>query len=196
TAPAAIGKQAISTMIAILKDKSLLIPHLDVKFTAVRCIPCGSMNLSYYINRRVRVGKVARKSPNSPFIGNQGGKTAGHARFLGQLHRIGQSCFVFGFIARDFVLMLERQSDIVQAEQQKLAAVLVKVEAVFQSVLVGHLFVFQIYRQLVAFMLRGSLEQLFHLLLAKLDRQNAVFEAVVVENVCKRRSDNDLEAVI
>ena len=55
---------------------------------------------------------------------------------------------------------------------------------------------FQIGRQLVAGMAAAPLEQIFDLLFAEHDRQHAVLEAVVVEDVGEAGRDEHAEALV
>ncbi|MNR15697.1 hypothetical protein D3C85_1322500 [compost metagenome] len=92
--------------------------------------------------------------------------------------------------------MLKRQTDIIQALQQELTTVLIQIKLNFKSIIICKLLVLKIDIQLVPIVLRCTLEQIFNLLFRQFDWQNAVFETVVVENVCIGRRDDYAESEI
>ncbi len=104
---------------------------------------------------------------------------------------------VGGFVGGDFVGVGEGHGDVVQAVQQRVAAEAVDVEAEDQRMLV----VFdraglKVHGQFAAGVPFGPLEQLLDRLFVQLDRQHAVLEAVVVEDVGEAGGDDRLEPVI
>lgn len=100
------------------------------------------------------------------------------------------------FIGCNLVFMLQRQADIIEPLQQELAAMLIQIEADGETLAVLNRFVLQINAQFVAFIRCRTLEQFLDLLFAQLDRQNAVLKAVIVENVGKRRCDDDFKTIV
>src|ERR1700674_380860 len=62
--------------------------------------------------------------------------------------------------------------------------------------LIGDSLVRQIDRQRITFLFFSAFEKLFDLIFRERRRQNAILEAVVVENVCVARRDDDAEAVV
>ncbi|MNY48289.1 hypothetical protein D3C86_1836120 [compost metagenome] len=73
---------------------------------------------------------------------------------------------------------------------------LIQIKLNFKSIIICKLLVLKIDIQLVPIVLRCTLEQIFNLLFRQFDRQNAVFETVVVENVCIGRRDDYAESEI
>ena len=96
----------------------------------------------------------------------------------------------------DIVFVLERQADVVEAVEQAMAAELFDIERNRQAKVVGERFLFEIGRELVAGMSGSTLEQVVDLGVAEHDRQHAVLEAVVIENVGEAGGDDHAEAVI
>ena len=90
----------------------------------------------------------------------------------------------------------QRQADVVQAVEQAVAAERLDLERQRQAVVVGERARFEVGRQLVAGMLGRALEQVVDLLFAEPDRQHAVLEAVVVEDVGEAGGDDHAEAVV
>src|SRR5712691_1614668 len=101
-----------------------------------------------------------------------------------------------GLIRRNFRLMLQRESDVVQPVQQAMADEVVDVELRPESLVVPHLALLEINRELVVINLLRSLHEFRNLSLAQPDRKETILGAVVGENVGERRRDHRPEAEV
>src|ERR1700730_15938368 len=90
----------------------------------------------------------------------------------------------------------EREADVIKSLQQALAAEWVNRKRKAQALVVGDGLLLQVHRQLVALAAFGALEQFVYLLVNKGDRQDAVLEAVIVEDVRIAWRDHRSKAVI
>ncbi len=100
------------------------------------------------------------------------------------------------FVGRDFVLLLQRQADVIETMDQAVLAERFDLERLRVAVLIAQGLLFEIDGQLVAGVLRGALEQIFDLFFSQTNRKHAVFETVVVKNVSEARRDDDPEAIV
>src|SRR5690606_19190930 len=91
------------------------------------------------------------------------------------------------FERRDFVFVLQRNADVVQSFQQAVAPERIDLERKRQVVVIRDGALLQVDGELVPRRGLGAAEELVDLLLGQPHGQNAVLEAVVVEDVRKRR---------
>ncbi|MNE67406.1 hypothetical protein D3C80_1630110 [compost metagenome] len=73
---------------------------------------------------------------------------------------------------------------------------LIKIKCNVQSIIISNRLVLKINCQLVTFILSSTLEQILYLLFRQLDRKNPVLKAVIVENICKRRSNHATKSIV
>lgn len=90
----------------------------------------------------------------------------------------------------------QRQPDVVQSAEEAFAAKFVDGERDLQSVLVGDGAGMQVGGQPIAGMLGDAIEQVLDLRFFEPDRQHAVFEAVVVEDIGEAGSDQHAESMV
>src|SRR6185369_6533332 len=98
--------------------------------------------------------------------------------------------------ALDLVLLDHRQADVVEAVEQAMLAVGVDLELDHAAVGAPDLLLLQVDRQRGIGAALGIVEQLLQVLGRDLDRQHAVLETVVVENVAERGRDHAADAEI
>src|SRR5690606_28332530 len=115
---------------------------------------------------------------------------------LRALEQPGIGGAVAGLEGQDGVLLLQGQADVVQAVEQAVPAEGVHLEAVLHAVRTGDRLRFQVHGQGVALAGLALAEQLVHHIGRQHHRQQAVLEAVVVEDVGKARRDDRAEAVL
>src|SRR5690554_432796 len=101
-----------------------------------------------------------------------------------------------GLEGLDGVRVLQRQADVVQAVEQAVLAEGIHLEAVLHAVRTGHGLRLEVDGQLIALVGLGLLEQGVDFFFFQHDRQQAVLEAVVVEDVGEARRDDGAEAVL
>ncbi len=92
--------------------------------------------------------------------------------------------------------MLQGQADVVEAVEQAVFAELVHLEGDHLAARGGDGLRLQIHTQAVAFAGLYFLEQAVHRLLVEDDRQDAVLETVVEEDIRKARRDDDAKAIV
>ncbi|MNI20824.1 hypothetical protein D3C73_743200 [compost metagenome] len=73
---------------------------------------------------------------------------------------------------------------------------LIQLKGNTESMIITKQVILQIHCQFVAIMLCCTLEQLIYLGFRQFNRQNPVFEAVIVEDIGIRRGNDDPEAII
>src|SRR5882762_3120112 len=100
------------------------------------------------------------------------------------------------FVGGDVGLMLHCRADVVDGLQQDFLAGGGNFEFEDEAVFVGDGLVRQIDGQRIALFFFGALEDLVHLIFGECCGQDAVLEAIVVENVCVARRDDEAEAVV
>ena len=103
---------------------------------------------------------------------------------------------MLGFESLDCVTVLQGQADVVQAIEQAVLAESVHFKVVDLAVRTGHGLRRQINAELIALARLGLLEQFINFGLGQDDRQHAVLEAVVEEDVGIARRDDRTEAVL
>eukprot|EP00659_Diplonema_papillatum_P007483 gene7484-biopygen7443 len=102
---------------------------------------------------------------------------------------------VFGFKRGNRIAVLQGQADVVQAIDQAVLAEGVHFKVIHLAVRTGHGLRRQVDGQLVAHIGFHLLEQLIHFGIAQDDRQQAVLEAVVEEDVGVARRDDAAKAI-
>src|SRR5690242_4244269 len=100
------------------------------------------------------------------------------------------------FERANLVGLPQREPDIVEAVQQAVLAKCVDFERVFAAVGRAHALRIEIDRQLIAVERIGLVEQVIDLLLSQSDRQHAVLEAVVEEDIGKAGRDQRTKTVL
>src|SRR5690606_8804775 len=115
---------------------------------------------------------------------------------LDRAEQPGVVLLVLALEGADRLGILQSQADIVQAVEQAVLAEGIDFEGVLLAVRTGNALRSQIDGQLVTLGGFGLLEQLVDLILFQYDRQQAVLEAVVVEDVGKARRDDGAEAIL
>src|SRR5690606_3969602 len=102
----------------------------------------------------------------------------------------GSSLPPFVFISFNQVRILQRQADIIEAIQQAVLTERINLKGVFFAIRAANHLRFQVHGQLIAFVGFHRFEQLINALLIQHDRQQAVLEAVIEENVGVAGRDN------
>lgn len=92
--------------------------------------------------------------------------------------------------------MLKRERNVVQGVQEAVLAERVHLEREAQAVFVGDELILKVHGEFVTRMGGRALEEVFDDLFAEPDREHAIFERIVEENVGKTRRDEDFEPVI
>src|SRR6185436_13252633 len=100
------------------------------------------------------------------------------------------------FVFFDLVFVQKRQPDVVEALQQTLAAKRIDLKAEPAPLIIAHPLSGQINCQFVTGTSGGSLEEFIDLFFRKHDREHAVLETVVVEDVRERRRNDRMESII
>src|SRR5690606_19531213 len=108
----------------------------------------------------------------------------------------GSNCFTLLFISPDRVRILQSQADIIEAIQQAVLTERINLKGVFFAIRAANHLRFQVHGQLIAFVGFHRLEQLINALLIQHDRQQAVLEAVIEENVGVAWRDNGTETEV
>src|SRR3990172_1629468 len=152
---------------------------------------CSSSSVNSYTSSSTLVPRRRRRLQRSR-IGSEG--------ML--LHPRRQPAWPLRLERRDLLVLLERQGDLVEPVQQRVAPELVRARVLMhherrlEPLRIGHLAALQVHRQLVA----GGLLRLphhgVHLLLRQNHRHHAVLEAVLVEYVRETRRDDCPYAVL
>ncbi len=96
----------------------------------------------------------------------------------------------------DFIGMLEREPDIVQPVEQAMPPEIFDFKRQRQAEVIGQPTRFQVDSELITWMFSAALEKIVDRIVGKANRQHAVFEAVVIENIGEAGGDNHAEAVI
>jgi hypothetical protein len=100
------------------------------------------------------------------------------------------------FEGGDFVGVLKRQCDVIEAVQQAMAAEGLDLEGAIEPVVVAQPAGLEVGGQLVSGILCRAREQLVHCRIVQPDREHAVLEAVVVEDVGETRRDEHAKSVV
>src|SRR5574337_956750 len=131
---------------------------------------------------------------------NQGGADRLHSRGAGPgsqpVREPGLARQPLGFERADLVLVAQRETDVVEAAQQAVFAERRDFERELGAVGLDHALALQVDRQPVAGERRDLVEQLRDLRFGEHDRQHAVLEAVVEEDVGIARRDQRAKAVL
>src|SRR5690606_27082552 len=99
------------------------------------------------------------------------------------------------FISCNIGVVLESQRDFIPALQQHFLPVWIDIKFITRTILASDSLVFQIDFQL-EFLALPFINQIVHFLIFQTDRKDAVFHAVIIEDVCIAGSDDYAESVI
>src|SRR5436190_14291019 len=99
-------------------------------------------------------------------------------------------------VARDLVLLDHRQADVVEAVEQAVLAEGIDFELHYAAVRPANFLPLEIDRERRVGAALGIIEQLLEIVRRNLDRQNAVLETVIVENITERGRDHGTDAEI